>query len=119
MLVLCSRSGRRRGWRTIRSGVKFYWLILGVLTVWRITHFLQAEDGPWDIVIRLRRFVGEGLWGRLLDCFYCLSVWIAAPIESGDPPVNAKVVSSLLREADSIDWMRPSSTVITGWSIVP
>jgi hypothetical protein len=65
---------------TIRSGVQFYWLILGVLTVWRITHFLQAEDGPWDMVIRLRRFVGEGFWGRLLDCFYCLSVWIAAPI---------------------------------------
>ncbi len=27
-----------------------------------------------------RRFVGEGFWGKLLDCFYCLSVWIAAPI---------------------------------------
>jgi hypothetical protein len=60
--------------------MKFYWLTLGTLTVWRITSFLQAEDGPWDVVIRVRRLVGEGFWGRLLDCFYCLSVWIAAPI---------------------------------------
>jgi Protein of unknown function (DUF1360) len=60
--------------------MKFYWLVLGVLTVWRITYFLQAEDGPWDIVIRVRQFVGEGFLGKLLDCFYCLSVWVAAPI---------------------------------------
>jgi hypothetical protein len=60
--------------------MKFYRLLLGALTVWRITHFLQAEDGPWDIVISLRRSMGEGIWGKLLDCFYCLSVWVAAPI---------------------------------------
>jgi len=60
--------------------MKFYWLVLGVLTVWRVTFFLQAEDGPWDIVIRVREFVAEGFWGKLLDCFYCLSVWIAAPM---------------------------------------
>ncbi|MCP5116739.1 MAG: DUF1360 domain-containing protein [bacterium] len=49
------------------------------MCVWRITHFLQAEDGPWDLVIRLRRRAGEGFWGKLLDCFYCLSLWISAP----------------------------------------
>jgi hypothetical protein len=59
--------------------MKFYWLILSILTVWRITHFLQAEDGPLDVVVRLRRSVGEGYWGKLLDCFYCLSVWISVP----------------------------------------
>ena len=59
--------------------MQFYWLLLGILSVWRITHLLQAEDGPWDIVVWLRRRAGTGLWGQLLDCFYCLSVWIAAP----------------------------------------
>jgi hypothetical protein len=39
--------------------MKFYRFVLGVLTVWRITHFLQAEDGPWDVVIGVRQFVGE------------------------------------------------------------
>ena len=23
--------------------------------------------------------MGEGFWGRLFDCFYCLSVWVALP----------------------------------------
>ena len=60
--------------------MKFYWLALNILTVWRITHFFWAEDGPWDIVIRLRRWAGESFWGKLLDCFYCLSVWVSAPL---------------------------------------
>lgn len=66
----------------------FYWLVLGTLCVWRITHFLQAEDGPWDVVVRIRRLAGTGFWGRLLDCFYCLSAWIAAPFAFflGDSP---------------------------------
>jgi hypothetical protein len=59
--------------------VQFYWLLLGALGVWRITHLLQAEDGPWGIVVRLRRVAGDTFWGELLDCFYCLSLWIAAP----------------------------------------
>jgi hypothetical protein len=59
--------------------MRFYWLILGILGVWRVTHLLQAEDGPWDAMVRLRRLAGGGFWGSLLDCFYCLSLWIAAP----------------------------------------
>src|SRR3989442_10675875 len=59
--------------------MRFYWLALGILSVWRITHMLQAEDGPWDLLVRFRRFVGAGLLGKLLDCFYCLSLWLAVP----------------------------------------
>jgi hypothetical protein len=59
--------------------MEFYGLVLGALCVWRVTHLLNAEDGPWDLLVRLRRRVGEGFWGGLLDCFYCLSLWIAAP----------------------------------------
>jgi hypothetical protein len=57
----------------------FYLLVLGILSVWRITHFFSAEDGPWDISYRLRRRAGQGFWGKLLDCFNCLSIWIALP----------------------------------------
>ena len=57
----------------------FYRLLLGILVVWRLTHLFAAEDGPWDIVIRLRRRAGAGMWGRALDCFNCLSLWIAGP----------------------------------------
>jgi len=57
-----------------------YRLLLGILSVWRITHLLEAEDGPWDSVVYLRRKAGNGIVGQLLDCFYCLSIWVAAPI---------------------------------------
>jgi hypothetical protein len=59
--------------------MKFYWLVLGALVVWRITHLLNAEDGPRNLLVRARRRMGDGFWGDLLDCFYCLSLWIAAP----------------------------------------
>lgn len=58
----------------------FYGLVLGILAVWRLTHLLNAEDGPLDVFVRLRQRVGDGFFGQLLDCFYCLSIWIAAPI---------------------------------------
>jgi hypothetical protein len=60
--------------------MKVYRLFLGLLTVWRITHLLQAEDGPGDLAVHLRRTAGDSFWGRLLDCFYCLSFWVAAPL---------------------------------------
>ncbi len=53
---------------------------LGALATWRVTHLLASEDGPFDIIVRLRARLGKSLAGRLMDCFYCLSLWIAAPI---------------------------------------
>ncbi|HEX9944529.1 MAG TPA: hypothetical protein VGG03_21165 [Thermoanaerobaculia bacterium] len=63
--------------------MKTYELILAALCVWRITHLLEAEDGPWDLVVRLRRAAGDGFSGKLLDCFDCLSLWISAPFAWG------------------------------------
>ena len=54
-------------------------LVLAVLATWRVTHLLAAEDGPADIIVRFRRFLGQSLFGTLMDCFNCLSLWIAAP----------------------------------------
>jgi|CXWL01.1.fsa_nt_gi hypothetical protein len=54
--------------------------VLGVLATWRVAHLLAHEDGPWDAVLRLRVLLGNGVWGRLVDCFACLSLWVAAPI---------------------------------------
>jgi hypothetical protein len=68
--------------------MRYYWLILGVLGVWRVTHLLRAEDGPWDIVIRFRRIAGQSVWGSLLDCFYCLSLWVALPFTLGIGETN-------------------------------
>jgi hypothetical protein len=59
--------------------MKPFVFILGILAVWRITHLLAAEDGPFNMFAWLRRQAGAGFWGSLLDCFYCLSLWVSLP----------------------------------------
>jgi hypothetical protein len=54
-------------------------LTLAVLATWRVTHLLASEDGPADLIVRFRAVLGESWVGKLLDCFYCLSLWIGAP----------------------------------------
>lgn len=49
------------------------------LAVWRITHLLSKEDGPFDLIYLLRKKAGAGFFGSLLDCFYCVSIWTALP----------------------------------------
>jgi hypothetical protein len=61
------------------SARAFYGLVVGILGVWRIAHLVTAEDGPWNVVGRLRTRAGSGQWGELMDCFKCLSIWVAAP----------------------------------------
>lgn len=53
---------------------------LASLATWRITHLMAFEDGPGDLIVRLRQRAGENFWGKLMDCFYCLSIWVAAPL---------------------------------------
>jgi len=52
---------------------------VAVLATWRVTHLLASEDGPADIIVRFRRLLGQSPLGQLMDCFNCLSLWIAAP----------------------------------------
>ena len=54
--------------------------VLAVLATWRVTHLLVAEDGPAAVIVRLRVRLGDGVLGRAMDCFYCLSLWVAAPL---------------------------------------
>jgi hypothetical protein len=53
--------------------------VLAVLATWRVTHLLTSEDGPADIIVRFRALLGQSIVGKLMDCFNCLSLWIAAP----------------------------------------
>lgn len=54
--------------------------VVATLATWRVTHLITAEDGPWNIVARLRQAAGMGFFGQLMDCFYCASLWVAAPL---------------------------------------
>ena len=53
---------------------------LSALALWRVTHLLAEEDGPWDLVVRLRARLGANFVGRLMDCFFCLSLWLSLPL---------------------------------------
>lgn len=48
--------------------------LVAILATWRLSHLLAYEDGPVDIVVRLRRHAGG-----FLGCFNCISIWVAAP----------------------------------------
>ena len=53
--------------------------LLGALATWRVSALLVREDGPYDLIARLRRATANTMAGRALACFYCTSLWIAAP----------------------------------------
>ncbi len=54
-------------------------IAIAVLAVWRVTHLLQAEDGPFDVIAHWRNGLRRLSLAGLADCFYCLSIWLAAP----------------------------------------
>jgi hypothetical protein len=73
-----------------------------------LTHLFAAEDGPGDVVVRLRRAAGTGFWASLLDYCYCLSLWIAAPF--------AWLLEACFGRLESLlNSQRPISLFISGW----
>jgi hypothetical protein len=59
--------------------MSFVGLTLGILGVWRVTHLLHAEDGPWEMSAKVRRWLAARGVGRAIECFDCCSLWVAAP----------------------------------------
>jgi len=59
-----------------------FWIrfVLAAPATWRVTHLLANEDGPADLIVRLRVWLGNRPIGKLMDCFNCLSFWVAAPV---------------------------------------
>jgi hypothetical protein len=54
--------------------------LAAALACWRVTHLLALEDGPGGVVLALRRRLGDSALGRAMDCFLCLSIWVAMPL---------------------------------------
>jgi hypothetical protein len=53
---------------------------VAALATWRVTHLLAEEDGPADVVLRARTAAGASQLGELMDCFACMSLWVAMPL---------------------------------------
>lgn len=60
--------------------------LISILAVWRLTRLIGDESGPYNLFAKARgRFYHRsgrpnGIIGELLDCFWCLSVWVAFPV---------------------------------------
>jgi hypothetical protein len=52
----------------------------GALATWRVAHLVAREDGPGDLVFRIRLAAGQGLLAQAMDCFHCVALWVAAPV---------------------------------------
>ena len=84
--------------------------VLAALATWRMTHLLTEEDGPADLVLRLRRAAGQSQLGQVMDCFYCASMWVALPVaalvtsESAQTPPNCPAGPGRVR------WSRRAAT---------
>lgn len=64
------------------------WILLGLAT-WRLTSLLVNEEGPWDMLARIRHWLGVrydqqsnayglNMVARALTCVWCASMWVAA-----------------------------------------
>ena len=60
--------------------MNFLRISIAILAVWRFTHLLQKEDGPFDFIAHSRDLLRRTWLVGLADCFYCLSLWLAAPV---------------------------------------
>jgi hypothetical protein len=54
---------------------EFVWLLLTILAVWRLTAAIAYEAGPFGLMVAVRRGLVRIRLGRLVGCFYCLSIW--------------------------------------------
>jgi hypothetical protein len=83
-------SKKRRSWdgqrgaafdETTMSETKLIWRFsLAALAVWRVAHLLTERGSAVGRVTGMRTQLGDGMAGRLIDCFVCLSLWVSMPL---------------------------------------
>lgn len=69
-------------------------LLIGPIVIWRLTHMIQEEAGPFAVFYRLdawlatRTNTGAGSFYDGWTCFKCLSVWLSLVYAAFLPIVN-------------------------------
>ena len=53
-------------------------LVVLALATWRLSHLLVLERGPFGVFEALRQEAEGTEFGKMLDCVWCVSVWVAA-----------------------------------------
>jgi hypothetical protein len=58
--------------------------LLALLGVYRLSHMIAIEDGPFDAFAEMRGKAGQRHWiGRGLHCPLCISFWLALGMAGG------------------------------------
>jgi hypothetical protein len=62
-------------------GTPDFWarFVMASLATWRVAHLFVSEDGPANVITCVRIRLGDSIFGKLMDCFGCFSLWIAIP----------------------------------------
>lgn len=88
------------------------------LFVWRISSLLVDESGPWDILVKFRRFIGvyydeysmkqaKTPIASLFLCVWCISVWLGWLV----------AIPWVLSEYGSLDWTSLGMVFFCGLAI--
>ncbi len=106
----------------MRIAVSLRDLCVASVATWRLTRLLAREDGPWASIARLRELAGDSEAGALLDCFACLSLWIAVPFAcrvARTWPDRVLVTFALSGAAMAIEHALPYAPPPAAWHIEP
>jgi len=96
------------------------WLrcVVATFATYRVAQLIAREDGPGAVLFRLRKRLGNGFWGSLMDCFKCTSVWVAAPFACFVSTANAAewlvIWLAVSGGACFLDALRPGAAVEAG-----
>ena len=55
----------------------WFWLVIAILSVWRITSFICYEAGPFNMLTRFRKVMYKVHLGSVVECFHCMGFWVA------------------------------------------
>ena len=58
----------------------WFWLVIALLCVWRITSLICYEAGPFDLLVKMRKVLYKLRLGSLVECFHCMGFWIAVVV---------------------------------------
>jgi len=54
--------------------------VLLALALGPVAHGAADEKGRGELIAKLRGSLGQSAFGRLVDCFCCLSQWVSLPL---------------------------------------
>lgn len=53
----------------------WFWLVIAILVVWRLTTLICYEAGPFNIMTKFRLLLYRIKLGSLIECFHCAAMW--------------------------------------------